>query len=39
MVRKLTPDLLAVVVAVSLLAHRDDDPAGRALLQVANAGR
>ena len=30
---------LAVVVAVSLLAHREDDPAGHALLQVASAGR
>ena len=31
--------VLAVVVAVSLLAHREDDPAGHALLQVASAGR
>jgi streptomycin 6-kinase len=30
---------LAVVVAVSLLAHREDDPAGHALLQLASAGR
>jgi streptomycin 6-kinase len=30
---------LAVVVAVSLLAYRDTDPAGHALINVANAGR
>lgn len=30
---------LAVVVAVSLLAYREDDPAGHALLQVASANR
>ncbi len=30
---------LAVVVAASLLAYRDDDPAGRALLKAASAGR
>ena len=31
--------VLAVVVAASLLANRDNDPAGHALLQVADAGR